>query len=119
MQGKVHVLGFIPTGEVIDYLERARALVIPTHADSIPLVFGEALQTATPVIATEIGDLGDLVREHGLGLVVQPNSVSQLRDALVKMMLQEYNIAAPAADLVGQLSPEAAVARFLEVTNAG
>jgi glycosyltransferase involved in cell wall biosynthesis len=118
LQGKVHVLGYVPCEEIVEYLQKARALVIPTHSDSIPLVFGEALQTATPLIVTEIGDLGNLVREHGLGLSVQPNSVSQLRDALVKMMLQEYNIAAPAAELVRQLSPEAAVARFLEVTNA-
>lgn len=58
LRGKVHILGQIPFEEVVDYLQRARALVIPTHSDSIPLVFGEALQTATPMIVTDVGDLG-------------------------------------------------------------
>lgn len=118
MQGKAHVLGFVPCEEMVEYMTKARALIIPTHSDSIPLVFGEALQTATPMIVTEVGDLGDLVREHGLGTVVQPGSVPELRDALVRMMIHEYDISAPAAELVRQLSPESAVQKFLEVINA-
>lgn len=118
LQGKVHVLGYIPCEEMVEYLEKAKAVIIPTRSDSIPLVFGEALQTATPLIVSEVGDLGDLVREYGLGYVVNPGSVSELRDALVRMMLHEYDISAAAAELVAKFAPESAVTRFLEVVNA-
>ncbi|MFH2055260.1 MAG: glycosyltransferase [bacterium] len=118
LQGKVHVLGYVPCEEIVEYLEKAKAIVIPTRSDSIPLVFGEALQTSTPMIVTDVGDLGELVREYGLGNVVQPGSVSELRDALLRVMLHDHDISAPAAELVSQFAPESAVARFLEVLNA-
>jgi glycosyltransferase involved in cell wall biosynthesis len=116
LRGKVHVLGWLPQDEVLNFLQRARALVIPTHCDSIPLVFGEALQTATPLVVTDVGDLGTLVRDNKLGFVARRKSVSSLHDALVKMIVSEIKIARAAQRLMEHLSPERAVEKFLEVT---
>jgi glycosyltransferase involved in cell wall biosynthesis len=117
LRGKVHMLGRVPAAEVVNFLQRARALVIPTHSDSIPLVFGEALQTATPLVVSDVGDLGTLVRDNKLGFVAAPRSVSALRDALVKMIVSDIDISEQAGRLTGRLSPERAVAKFLEVVN--
>jgi glycosyltransferase involved in cell wall biosynthesis len=118
LRGKVHVLGWVTLDEVIHYLQRARALVIPTHSDSIPLVFGEALQTATPMIVTEVGDLGTLVRDNRLGIAVHKKSVTGLHDAMVKMMTSDFDIRDCARRVLEKMTPERAAARFLEVANA-
>jgi glycosyltransferase involved in cell wall biosynthesis len=118
LRGKVHLLGRLPSNEVINYLQRARALVIPTHSDSIPLVFGEALQTKTPMIVTNVGDLGELVRDNKLGFAVQKKSPRALADAMVKMIVSEVDITAGAENLMTRLSPETAAKRFLEVASA-
>lgn len=117
LRGKVHVLGWLPPDEVLNFLQRARALVIPTHSDSIPLVFGEALQTATPLVVTDVGDLGTLVRDNKLGFVARRKSVSSLHDALVKMIVSEIKVTTTARHLMERLSPERAVDKFLEVTS--
>lgn len=119
LRGKVHVLGRVPVEEIVDYLQRTRALIIPTHSDSIPLVFGEALQTATPMIVTEVGDLGTLVRDNKLGIVVPRKSTDHLTDAMVRMIVNEHDITAEARKLVNRFSPDRAATRFLEVVNAG
>ncbi len=117
VRGKVHLLGRVPLEEVINYLQRAKALVIPTHSDSIPLVFGEALQTATPMVVTNVGDLGTLVRDNKLGCVVQKKSVRALNDALVRAMIGDLDISAPARRLLDRFSPQQAVRTFLETVN--
>ncbi len=119
LRGKVHVLGWVPPREVIYYLQRARALVIPTHSDSIPLVFGEALQTATPLVVTEVGDLGTLVRDNKLGYAVRRKSPRALHNALVKMMVSDIDVREPATRLLQTFAPETAVRRFLEVVDGG
>lgn len=118
LRGKVHLLGRAPTIEVINYLQRAKALVIPTHSDSIPLVFGEALQTATPMIVTNVGDLGTLVRDNKLGFVVQKRSVKALHDALVRVIVSDLDIKAAAKNLLERFAPAQAVRSFIEYVNA-
>ena len=118
VRGKVHLLGRAPVEEVVNYLQRARALVIPTHSDSIPLVFGEALQTATPMVVTNVGDLGTLVRDNKLGFVVQKRSVRSLNDALVRSMISDLDIGSAAQRLLDRFSPQMAVRTFLEAVNA-
>jgi glycosyltransferase involved in cell wall biosynthesis len=118
LRGKVHVLGRLPADEVVNFMQRCRALVIPTHSDSIPLVFGEALQTATPMVVTDVGDLGTLIRDNKLGFVARRKSVASLRDALIKMIVSEVNVTDPSRRLMQRFSPEMAVHRFLEVTGA-
>lgn len=118
VRGKVHMLGRAPVEEVINYLQRTRALVIPTHSDSIPLVFGEALQTATPMVVTNVGDLGTLVRDNKLGCVVQKKSVKALNDALVRAMMTDIDIKPAAQRLLERFSPQMAVKTFLESTGA-
>lgn len=113
LRGKVHLLGNLPNEELINYLQRARALVIPSHTDSIPLVFGEALQTATPMVVTDAGDLGSLVHDNKLGFVARRKSPASLADAMVRMMVSDLDIRVNARHLMERLSPENAVQTFL------
>ena len=117
LRGKVHMLGQVTGEEYINYLQRARALVIPSHNDSIPFTFGEALQTATPLIVTNVGDMGTLVRDNRLGFAVQKRSISGLTDAMVKMMVTEFDITESARALTQRFSSASAVSTFLEVVN--
>lgn len=117
LRGKVHMLGRVSTEEVVNCLQRAKAIVIPTHSDSIPLVFGEALQTATPMVVTNVGDLGTLVRDNKLGFTVQKKRVGALADAMVKMIISDIDITPHARNLLERLSPERAVETFLEVVS--
>jgi glycosyltransferase involved in cell wall biosynthesis len=115
LRGKVHLLGNLPNDELINYLQRAQALIIPSHVDSIPLVFGEALQTATPMVVTDAGDLASLVHDNKLGFVARRKSPASLADAMVRMMVTDFDIRTNAKHLIERLSPDNAAQIFLNV----
>ena len=52
-----------PYPELLGYLKYAGCIVIPSRNESIPLVFGEALQAGTPLIVSDVG-AGNVVRNH-------------------------------------------------------
>ncbi|MCS7251519.1 MAG: glycosyltransferase family 4 protein [Anaerolineae bacterium] len=74
----VHILGYASPYQVVAMMKAVDYLIIPSRLESIPLVFGDAIQCELPVIATDVGDLGMLVRKSQVGWVVDELSVGGL-----------------------------------------
>lgn len=71
------------TGDVVAALMGAcDCLVIPSRNESIPVVFSESLQAGIPLLVTNVGDMGDLARKHGLAKPVSPGDPAALADAM-------------------------------------
>ena len=66
----------IPGDEVFSYITKSDFVIIPSRIESIPVVLDNAIQSNKPVIVTDVGDMGDLVRKHNVGFVTKPNSES-------------------------------------------
>lgn len=64
--------GVADAAQVAGLLAAGDAVAISSRSESIPLVFSEALQMGAPLAVTDVGDMGVLVRQHGLGLVAPP-----------------------------------------------
>jgi glycosyltransferase involved in cell wall biosynthesis len=76
----------IEAHKFVDELSRADYLVIPSRIESIPVVFSDAMQMGTPVIATPVGDLGALIVEHRCGVLADDVSASSLARALERAL---------------------------------
>ena len=99
LQDVVTVAGSLSAVEVAGALACAKVLVIPSRIESIPLILGDAMQAGVPVVATEVGDMGELVRRHKLGITVPPErSRGSGRSAPV-------NTQVPAGHLISPLFP--------------
>jgi glycosyltransferase involved in cell wall biosynthesis len=61
-------------------------LVIPSRSESIPVVFSEAIQAGTPLLVTDVGDMGMLARENHLMSPVPPGNAEALADAMAAFM---------------------------------
>lgn len=75
--------------------------LIPSRMESIPLVLSDALQQGKPVIVSDVGDMGRLLRETPAGLVVPPEDSAALARALHAMAENSDN---KWADAVEQLA---------------
>jgi glycosyltransferase involved in cell wall biosynthesis len=77
-------LGRVPDALVSVYFQAADAVVLPYRRSFLGTsgVLQRAAGAKKPVIATDAGEIGDLVRRHGLGLVVDPEDPRQLADAI-------------------------------------
>jgi glycosyltransferase involved in cell wall biosynthesis len=107
-------LGKISEKEAATRLRRASCVIIPSHSDSIPLVLTEAVSSGTPVIATDVGDLGYLVRKFNLGKVIPPRDPKILAQAMFEFMEEKRNFDPAASGLLELLDVNRAADDFLK-----
>ena len=99
---------------VVDQMAACQCLVIPSRIESIPVIFSDALQRGLPVIASDVGDLGALIREGGVGSVVRPEDSDDLANALLKLDLAQLEtMKRGIPSLASRFSSDAAAAQFL------
>ncbi len=77
--------GYVGAAEAAAYLAGAHALVIPSRAESIPVVLSDALQMSCPVVVNDVGDMGALVARYGAGLVARRGDPQSLCAAILEM----------------------------------
>lgn len=88
MTGGVFIDGPASGQGVIRALLDCDIVMIPTRSDSIPLVFTEAVQAMRPVIGTDVGDLGTLIKRFGVGRLCPS---AQSRDLARAMILAAHD----------------------------
>ncbi|MFH1335269.1 MAG: glycosyltransferase [Candidatus Zixiibacteriota bacterium] len=113
LEREVKLVGKVSTSSLANYLEQANCVVIPSKGDSIPLVFSEALQMGTPLIVTDVGDMGYLVRRYKLGKVVRPGDVDGLAKAMIEFVKESNDYSESIPEALKLLDIENAVNGYL------
>ena len=81
--GHIAYLGVLTRSSVADVVRRATALLLPSvWFEGFPLVLLEAFASGTPVIASRIGALGELVDDGVTGLLAEPGNPGDLADRI-------------------------------------
>lgn len=79
---QVTLVGWGTPDDVKDHILAARALVLPSVAEGLPIVLMEAFALGRPVICTPVGGVTELVENGVSGFVVAPGSVEALAAAM-------------------------------------
>ncbi len=79
---RVSFVGELSRKDVIQYLARSHIVMIPSLAEGIPNVLYEAMASGNLVIATNVGGIPEVIRDGVDGLLINPNSPSELAGAL-------------------------------------
>lgn len=106
----VRITGWISNDEVRNELLAARALVLPSFAEGLPVVIMEALALGRPVISTYVAGIPELVRDGDSGWLVPAGSVHDLCTAIATAL------ATPAESL--NVMGRAGAARVAELHDA-
>lgn len=80
----VKLNGAIEAQSLANYFSLCDYVIIPSRLDSIPVILSDAAQAGVPVIASDVGDMGDLVRKHRSGIVFPSENSAILAKVLVK-----------------------------------
>jgi glycosyltransferase involved in cell wall biosynthesis len=83
-------LGYVPDAEVPALLEQAAVVVLPYREHDSSGVLATAIGYGRPVVVTDVGSLGEQVRDFGAGRVVPPGDASALAEAC-RNLLQSSN----------------------------
>jgi colanic acid/amylovoran biosynthesis glycosyltransferase len=82
VQDHVEITGWANTASVRQQLLAARAMVLPSFAEGLPVVIMEALALGRPVITTYIAGIPELVESGVCGWLVPAGSIETLTAAL-------------------------------------
>lgn len=82
----VRFLGRCDAARVRGLLRGARALVVPSIYEGMPLVVLEAMEAGVPVIASEVSGIPEVVEDGGTGWLVLPEDPVDLADALAEAL---------------------------------
>jgi colanic acid/amylovoran biosynthesis glycosyltransferase len=103
----VRITGWIGGDTVRKEILEARALVLPSFAEGLPVVLMEAMALGRPVISTYIAGIPELVHNGVNGWLIPAGDVQALADAMRDVV--EHDDHALAA--IGERARERAVAR--------
>ena len=93
LHGKICITGWISSEQVRNEILAARALVLPSFAEGLPVVIMEALALRRPVATTYVAGIPELVRPGENGWLFPAGSVDTLAAVL------ETVLATPSAEL--------------------
>lgn len=75
-QLKVEFMGARPKEEIITAMQDAKAVLVPSvWYEGLPMVVVEAYACGTPVLASDIGSLSEIVRDSKTGFLFAPDDV--------------------------------------------
>jgi glycosyltransferase involved in cell wall biosynthesis len=71
LTNEIHVHSWISNDEVIKVLYQHTLLILPTYSEGIPNVILEAMATKTPIIATSVGGLKDVLIDEKNAIIAK------------------------------------------------
>jgi colanic acid/amylovoran biosynthesis glycosyltransferase len=116
---RVQFSGKLPKPEVLAALRRAQAIVIPSKVgaggdmEGTPVVLCEAMAAGVPIVASDLGGLGECVDDGTTGILVPPDDPDALAATLTKVLGRSVDL-----DAIGRAAA-AEAARSLDVAAIG
>ena len=118
--GRVVFLGRLDKTDTVALLRSAAVVAVPSRwYENQPMIVLEALALGTPVVATDMGGLPELVEPEATGVLVPPDDDHALADALDRLLADpEWALAMGRrgrAEVAGSHSPERHLERLDDV----
>ncbi len=78
----VRIGGYLDKNEAASLIGWADYLLLPSRIESIPVIFSDAMQLGTPVVATPVGDLASLHERFEFGVLAAAASEADFCSAI-------------------------------------
>lgn len=79
---QVEFLGWRDADQVATLIKNARVLIVPSREESFGIVVCEAMAARTPVVASCVGGIPEIVTDGQTGLLVAPENPEELAQAM-------------------------------------
>lgn len=84
---RIRIVG--PTCDPGLFLAAADVVVLASETEGLPGVLVEAGMVGVPVVATDVGFVGDIVTDDAFGTLVRPNDITALSEAIRQRLLRQ------------------------------
>ncbi|WP_081996519.1 glycosyltransferase family 4 protein [Luteibacter sp. 9133] len=89
----VHFEGAVDHAATADWFRAADVLCLPSHNEGVPNVILEAMACGTPIVATHVGGIPEVVPRHA-GILVPPHQPHELGTALIEALERHFDATA-------------------------
>ena len=86
LNDKVKLTGWIPHNKLPDYLNELKLLVLPSYTEGLPNIMLEAMTCGTPVLATPVGAIPDVIKDGETGFIMENNSPECIAKNVVRAL---------------------------------
>ncbi|MCW7072142.1 MAG: glycosyltransferase family 4 protein [Methanophagales archaeon] len=117
-QKKVRLTRWRPREEVPDCLNELKLLLLPSYTEGLPTRVLEAMSCGSPVLATPVGAVPDVVKDSQTGFIMKDNSPECIAENVIRALEYPFldQIVKNARNLIKQkYTYEAAVERYKEI----
>ncbi|WP_426703020.1 glycosyltransferase [Rhodanobacter sp. Col0626] len=97
---RVQLVGAVAHGDLGNWFRAADVLCLPSHNEGVPNVVLEAMACGTPVVASYVGGIPEVVPEYA-GILVPPHAVEALSVALIQATGRSWDCTQIAAHASG------------------
>jgi len=106
LEDRVRMVGWIEHEDLPRYLNDLRLVVIPSYTEGLPNVMLEAMACGTPVLATDVGAIPDVIKEGETGFILPDNSPESISERIMDV------ISSPCLSTVSEKALEQVHERF-------
>lgn len=92
LQAQVRITGWVSSAQVREEILAARALVLPSFAEGLPVVIMEAMALRRPVLTTYVAGIPELVRPGENGWLFPAGAVEELTTAMADCLAQPAQV---------------------------
>jgi len=86
LNDKVKLVGWIPHGNLPDHLNELKLLVLPSYTEGLPNIMLEAMACSTPVLATPVGGVPDVIKDGETGFIMENNSPEHIARNVIRAL---------------------------------
>ncbi|MDI6867740.1 glycosyltransferase family 4 protein [Methanoculleus sp.] len=86
LTARVDLPGWIPHDDLPPYLNQLRLLVLPSYTEGLPNIMLEAMACGTPVLATPVGAIPDVIIDGKTGFIMENNSPECIAENVVRVL---------------------------------
>ena len=105
VRDRLHLVGNVPHGRYLRYLAEADALLVTSQAEGLPQVVFDAMLAGTPVAATAVSGIPEMIRDGETGRLIEKRTGQAVAAAIGDLL------ADPAAESIVLRAREEVLAR--------
>lgn len=83
----VHMVG--PSHDVADWLSGSDLFIFPSMVEGMGIALAEAMSLGLPCVSSRIGPIPEFIQDHENGLLIDPQSTSQIAAAMLELLSDE------------------------------
>lgn len=82
----VNVIGNVPRSEIPDFLNKLKLVILPSFYEGLPTILLEAMACGSPVLATNVGAVPDIIFNEKTGFLLESNSPECIANSILKIL---------------------------------